>query len=84
LSIERGVVQTMVAPNLGGISQLKEGSVYKYLGVIESNVFETSQMKINVQQEFLKQSKTVLQIQLNAGNKVICLQSHLCNILLLY
>ena len=33
-------------------------------------MFDTTQMKTKVQEEFLKQSKTVLQTQLNSGNKV--------------
>ena len=45
LSIKRGKVQTLVQPHLEGISPLSEGSVYKYLGVLESNVFDTTQMK---------------------------------------
>jgi len=70
LSIKKGKFQTVVSPYLEGISPLPEGSVYKYLGVLESNVFDTTQMKTMVQQEFLKRSKTVLQTQLNSRNKV--------------
>ena len=54
LSIKRGIVQTVVTPHFNGIPALNEGSVYKYLGVLESNVFDTTQMKSLVQQEFLK------------------------------
>jgi len=69
LSIKRGKVQTVVSPILEGISPLSEGSVYKYLGVLESNVFDISEMK-SIVLEFLKRSKLVLQTQLNSGNKV--------------
>ena len=51
-------------------SPLSEGSVYKYLSVLDSNVFDTTQMKSLVRQKFLKRSKTVLQAQLNSGNMV--------------
>ena len=70
LSIKWGIVQTVVTPYFNGISALDEGSVYKYLGVLESNVFDTTQMKSLVQQDFMKWSRTVLQTQLNSGNKV--------------
>ena len=49
---------------------MDEGSVYKYLGILENNVFDTVQMKSIMQKEFLKRSITVLQSQLNSGNKV--------------
>ena len=39
LSIKKGKVQTVESPHLEGISPLVEGSVYKYLGILESNVF---------------------------------------------
>ena len=51
LSIKRGKAQTVVSP---GISPLPEGSACKYLGVLESIVFGTSEMKSIVQQEFKK------------------------------
>ena len=72
LSIKRGKVQTLVQPHLEDISPLSEGSVYKYLSVLKSNVFDTTQMKSLVRQEFLKRSgsKAVLQTQLNSGNMV--------------
>ena len=49
---------------------LDKGGVYEYLGVFESNVFDTAQMKTLLQQEFFKRCQNVLQTQLNAGNKV--------------
>jgi len=70
LSIKRGKVQTLVQPHLEGISPLSEGSVYKYLSVLKSNVFDTTEMKSLVRQELLKRSKAVLQTQLNSGNMV--------------
>ena len=78
LSIKRGKVQTIVSPHIEGISPLSKGAVYKHLGVLESNAFDTAQMKMMVRQEFLKRSKTVLQTQLGIRLKdLICLQFHL-------
>jgi len=87
LSIKRGKVQTVVSPLLEGISPLPEGCVYKYLSVLENSVFDTSEMKSIVRQEFLKRSKLVLQTQLNSGIRLkglTCLQSLLSVTALLY
>jgi len=71
LSIKRGVAQeAVVTLNLDEILPLNEGLVYKYLGVLENNVFDTTKMKTAVQQEFLRRPRVVLQTQLNAGIKV--------------
>ena len=50
LSIKRGVVQAVVTPSSDGILPLNKGSFYKYLGVLENNVFETTKMKALIQQ----------------------------------
>ena len=70
LSIRRGKVQAVVIPQLEGILPLAEGAGYKYLGILENNVFNVTQMKFLVQQQFFQCSKIILQTQLNAGNKV--------------
>jgi len=82
LSIKRGVVQAVVTPNLDGILPLNEGSVYKYLGVLENNVFNITKIKALVQQEFLRRSKVVTNPtecwEQGEGNKHVCSSSSLC------
>lgn len=48
LSIRQGKVQAAVTPQLEGILPLSEGSRYKYLGILESNVFDVNYMKLLV------------------------------------
>ena len=45
MSSNQGKIQEQVYPSLGEIMPLGKGGVYKYLGVFESNVFDTAQMK---------------------------------------
>jgi len=52
LSIKRCKVLNQTAPCLKGIFPLPEGIFYKYLGMFESNVFATDEMKNVVQKEF--------------------------------
>ena len=54
LSVRRGKVQSVVTPQLEGILPLAEGTGYKYLGILESNVFDVTQMKLLVQQQFFQ------------------------------
>ena len=70
LSVKRGVVQSVATTYLNAITAMDDGSVYKYLGILEKKVFDAIQMKSIMQKEFLKRSKTVLQSQINSGNKV--------------
>ena len=70
LSIRRGKVQAVVTLQLEGILPLSEDIGYKYLGILESNVFDVTHIKLFVRQQFFQQSKSILQTQLNSGNKV--------------
>ena len=70
MSIRRGKVQAVVTPQLEGILPLSEGAGYKYLGILESNVFDVTHIKLLVRQQFFQRSKSILQTQLNSGNKV--------------
>ena len=45
---------------IGGILSLAESTGYKYLDVLEGNVFDVSQIKLLVQQQFFQQSRTIL------------------------
>ena len=56
LSIRQGEVQAVVTPQLEGILSLAEGIEYKYLGVLVSKVFDVTQMKIPVHQQFFQHS----------------------------
>ena len=54
LSIRQGKVQAVVTPQLEGILPLSEGTGYKYLGILESNVFDVTHMKLLVRQQFFQ------------------------------
>ena len=65
-----GKVQAVVISQLEGILPSAKGTGYKYLGMLESNVFDVTQMKLVVQQQFNQRSRTTFQTQLNFGHKV--------------
>ena len=71
LSITQGKVQEVVTPQLGGILPLSEGTEYKYLGILERNVFDVTHMiEAICSVAVFRGSKSILQTQLNSGNKV--------------
>ena len=51
-------MQAAVTPQLKRILPLADGAGYKYLGILENNVFDVTQMKLLIQQQFLWRSKT--------------------------
>ena len=52
-------MQAVVTPQLEGILPLSEDTRYKYLGILENNVFDVTHMKLFVQQQFFQRSKSL-------------------------
>ena len=53
------------------IKSLQEGESYKYLGILEANIFLEEKMKLNVSKEYIRRLRKVLKSKLN-GENLVC------------
>ena len=57
-------------PDSKVIKSLQEGEIYKYLGILQADIFLEEKMKLNVSKEYIRKLRKVLKSKLNGGNLV--------------
>ena len=69
---KRKIVQSVSIelPDGKVITSLQEGESYKYLGILEADIFLEDKMKLNVSKEYIRTLRKVLKSKLNGGNLV--------------
>ena len=73
LVMEKGKIVKAVGIELPGgnvIKSLQEGESYKYLGILEADMFLEEKMKLIVLKEYIRRLRKVLKSKLNGGNLV--------------
>ena len=73
LVMEKGKIVKSVGielPDGKVIKSLQEGESYKYLGILEADIYLEEKMKLNVSKEYVKRTRKILKSKLNGGNLV--------------
>ena len=72
LVIEKGKIVKLVGIELpdGKVIKSLQGKSYKYLGILEADIFLGEEMKLKVSKEYFRSLKKVLKSKLNGGNLV--------------
>ena len=70
LVLEKGKIVKLVVielPDGKVIKSLEKGESYKYLGILEADIFLEENMKLNVSKEYIRRLRKVLKSKLNGG-----------------
>ena len=73
LVMEKGKIVKLVGVELPDgkvIKSLREGEIYKYLGILEGDKFLEQRMKLNVSKEYIRRLRKFLKSKLNGENLV--------------
>ena len=69
-SNKRLLTDEMELPNQDKIRMLVENETYKYLGILEADTIKQMEMKENIQKEYLRRTRKLLETKLNCRNLI--------------
>ena len=79
IGLKRGKVYSLQDIDLcngESICSMALGSTYKYLGILEADVFQQSEMRNKVTKEYYRRVRLILKSELNSRNKFLSINAY--------